>query len=60
MGKKLRLYFCWYDLWIGVYWDRTGRMLYICPLPTIVLAIYIAPRAASHPQPGESATEKKA
>jgi hypothetical protein len=29
----------WYDLWIGAYWDRKNRVLYLCPLPMIVIAI---------------------
>ena len=26
---KIRGYFAWYDLWLGVYWDRKQRVLYI-------------------------------
>lgn len=26
--------FCrWYDLWIGIYYDRANRYFYVCPLP---------------------------
>lgn len=31
----IRFQFAWYDLWIGVYWDRKARALYILPLPCI-------------------------
>ncbi len=27
------LFFRWYDLWIGAYWDRGNRVLYMCPIP---------------------------
>lgn len=31
----IRPFFRWYDLWIGAYYDRDARALYICPLPMI-------------------------
>jgi hypothetical protein len=36
---KASLFFAWYDLWIGAYYDRKNRTLYICPLPMIVIKI---------------------
>ena len=36
---KVTAFFAWYDLWIGAYYDRKYRQLYICPLPTIVIQI---------------------
>lgn len=36
---RVRLYFAWYDLWIGAYWDRKRRVLYVCPLPCIVVEV---------------------
>lgn len=30
---KIDLFFRWYDLWIGFYWDRKDRALYFCPIP---------------------------
>lgn len=34
----IRIFWAWYDLWIGAYWDRKARILYICPIPTLVIA----------------------
>ena len=31
--------FCWYDLWVGAYYDRKARAWYICPLPCCVFRI---------------------
>ena len=36
---KLSLFFAWYDFWIGAFYDRQKRILYICPLPMIVVKI---------------------
>jgi hypothetical protein len=44
---KIRLLFAWYDLWIGAYWDRKNRTLYVLPLPCIGVVIEFAPR---HPE----------
>jgi hypothetical protein len=35
-----RVWFAWYDIWVGLYWDRKKRILYICPLPMLVIAVY--------------------
>lgn len=31
----------WYDFWIGAYWDRKGRRLYILPFPMIGVVIQL-------------------
>jgi hypothetical protein len=36
---KIRLFFAWYDCWIGFYWDRKFRALYICPFFCCVIMI---------------------
>ena len=42
-GKKLGVFLAWYDFWIGIYFDRQIRKLYICPFPMIVVWIQLAP-----------------
>lgn len=36
---RVRPVFEWYDLWIGFFWDRRRRRLYILPLPTVGIVI---------------------
>jgi hypothetical protein len=35
----IRPFFRWFDLWIGAYFDRQNRALYVCPLPMIGVKI---------------------
>jgi hypothetical protein len=32
--------FAWYDLWIGAFWDRGSRKLYVLPLPCVGVVIH--------------------
>lgn len=32
--------FLWYDFWIGWYYDRVHKAVYICPLPMCVIKIW--------------------
>lgn len=33
--RQWQFIFAWYDCWVGWYWDRSQRLLYILPLPMI-------------------------
>ena len=35
----MRVRFAWYDLWVGAYWDRKAKVLYVCPLPMLLIEI---------------------
>lgn len=36
---KFKVFFAWFDFWIGWYFDVGHKTLYICPFPTIVFRI---------------------
>jgi hypothetical protein len=38
-APRLRVKFAWYDLWVGAYIDRAKRVLYVCPLPTLLIEV---------------------
>jgi len=37
---KIQFSFLWYDFWIGWFYDRLNKILYICPLPMCVIKIW--------------------
>ena len=41
---KFRLIFAWYDLWIGAYWDRKKRSLYVLPVPCFGIVLEFGDR----------------
>lgn len=38
-STSIKLIIAWYDLWIGAFWDRQKRKLYIFLIPCIGLVI---------------------
>lgn len=34
-------FFRWYDLWIGAYWDRKEKTLYVCPVPMLGIKVVL-------------------
>lgn len=47
----IRPLFAWYDMWVGAFWDRKARALYLLPLPCIGIVINLEPagnRQAEH------------
>lgn len=32
---NVSIYFKWFDFWVGWFWERRSRSLYICPLPMV-------------------------
>jgi hypothetical protein len=36
---KISLFFAWFDCWIGWFYDKQKKILYICPLPMVVIKI---------------------
>ena len=49
-------FFRWYDVWIGAYWDREAKVLYVCPVPMFGLKIKMPWRRGNAP-PWDSDTK---
>lgn len=47
----IRPFFRWYDLWVGAYWDRANRTLYVCPLPMIGVKVVVSAAPPLRPMP---------
>lgn len=37
--RRITWVFAWYDFWIGVYWNREKRWLYVLPVPMVGIRI---------------------
>jgi hypothetical protein len=42
---RISLLFAWYDLWVGAYWDRDGRRLYLLPVPMFGIILHFGEAA---------------
>lgn len=39
MKYRIKFLFAWYDLWVGIFWDRKKWQLYVFPVPCIGVQI---------------------
>jgi hypothetical protein len=40
---RVRFMFAWYDLWVGAYWNRDARKLYLFPVPCLGICLDFGP-----------------
>jgi hypothetical protein len=36
-----RVFFKWYDFWVGIYWDKEKQRVYIIPFPMVGYVIHM-------------------
>jgi hypothetical protein len=41
---KIKPIFAWFDFWVGVFWDRKAKRLYVLPVPMIGVVIQFGVR----------------
>jgi hypothetical protein len=39
ISRRLRMVLAWFDLWVGAYWNRNAKRLYLFPFPCVGLRI---------------------
>jgi hypothetical protein len=54
----IRPLFEWRDLWIGVFWDRKSRRLYVLPVPCLGLVVQF-PRTVDPSKPLSAYDDRK-
>jgi len=37
---RFSISFLYFDLWVGVYLNRTAKTIYLCPIPCLVFRLY--------------------
>jgi len=37
---KIKITFAWFDFWVGAYYDRKLKALYVCLVPMVVMKIW--------------------
>lgn len=42
---RISFLFAWFDLWVGAFWDRKARKLYVFPVPCVGLVFDFGERA---------------
>ncbi len=45
---KIRPIAAWYDMWVGAYWDKARRRLYVLPVPCLGAVIDFAKADVHH------------
>lgn len=41
---RCKLFFAWYDGWIGYFYDRKSKVLYLAIIPMVILKIELEPK----------------
>lgn len=55
---KISFLFAWYDLWIGFFWDKKKRWLYILPLPMVGLILKFGDESTYEPEQKETLEQR--